>query len=100
VLDEHLWHASAGGRDRRQGRVDYFADPAGAGAPAERDARGYISDTFPPDWDGGYDGERYPTYGPHFLASGRPSVERLRALGAVAAAHAQEGTRARNLSRG
>jgi hypothetical protein len=88
VLDEHLWHASLGGRDRRQWRVDYFEDPATA--DAERAARAYVADTFPPGWDGGYDGDRYPSYGTAFLTSGRPCVERLRALGAVAAAHAQE----------
>ncbi len=88
VRDEHLWHASLGGRDRRQWRVDYFADPTTEAA--EREVARYLADTFPPDWDGGYDSERFPTYGPHWLASGRPSVERLRALGAVAASHAEE----------
>jgi hypothetical protein len=92
VVDEHLWHASLGGRDRRQWRIDYFEDPATPAA--EREARAYVADTFPPGWDGGYDGDRYPSYGTAFLTSGRPAVERLRHLGAVAAADAQEARRA------
>jgi hypothetical protein len=96
VVDEHLWHASLGGRDRRQWRVDYFADPIGpdikaeANTAAEAEARAYLADTYRPDWDGGYDVDRYPTYGPHWRASGRPAVARLRALGAEAQSAAEE----------
>jgi hypothetical protein len=88
VFDEHLWHASRGGRDRRQWRVDYVADPATA---REEDAvRAYFAATFDPAWDGGYDVDRYPTYGPHWLASDRPWVARLRALGVYDLAAAEE----------
>jgi hypothetical protein len=88
VFDEHLWHASAGGRRRRQWRVDYFADPVGA--EEEAVVRAYLAETYPPDWDGGYDVDRYPTYGPDWRASGRAAVGRLRELGAEAASAAEE----------
>jgi hypothetical protein len=88
VFDEHLVHASAGGTVRRQWRVDYFRDPT---APAEEAAvRAYIARVFPPDWDGGYDVERFPSYGPAWLESSRPAVARLRELGAYELASAQE----------
>jgi hypothetical protein len=102
VMDEHLWHASLGGRVRRQWRVDYFADPAAdpASEAAVREAKAYLADTYPPDWDGGYDSDRYPTYGPYWLASGRPAVARLRQLGAVDLSHAEEaGARAARAAR-
>jgi hypothetical protein len=88
VLDEHLFHASAGGGARRQWRVDYVRDPSGA--EAERDTRAYFEDIYPPDWDGGYDVDRFPSYGADWLRSGRPSVDRLKALGVYALAEAQE----------
>jgi hypothetical protein len=94
VFDEHLFHASAGGRDRRQWRVDYVEDPDGPEAEAR--VRAYYAGVFPPRWDGGYDVDRYPTYGPHWRAGGRPWVRRLEQLGAYEAAGAQEAfTRAR-----
>ena len=87
---EPLFHATVGGRDRRQWRVDYFEDPADLAA--EADVRAYVADTFPPDWDGGHDVDRYPTYGPYFLrrAGGRPWLARIAALGLLDAATAQE----------
>jgi hypothetical protein len=85
---EPLYHATLGGRDRRQWRVDYFEDPTDAAAEAR--VRAWYADTFPPDWDGGHDVDRYPTYGPAWQASGRPCVARLAALGLVDAAAAQE----------
>jgi hypothetical protein len=88
VFDEHLWHSSRHGRDRRQWRVDYVIDPVTA---REEDAvRAYYAGTYAPDWVGGYDVDRFPTYGPHWLASGRPSVERLRDLGVYDLAAAEE----------
>jgi hypothetical protein len=88
AFDEHLYHASAGGRNRRQWRVDYVADPAGA--EQEDRVRAYLASVYLPDWDGGYDVDRYPSYGPCWLESGRPWVSRLGDLGAYSAAAAEE----------
>ncbi len=88
VFDEHLVHASAGGTVRRQWRVDYFRDPTSQAEEAA--VRAYIARVFPPDWDGGYDVERFPSYGPGWLESPRPAVARLRELGAYELASAQE----------
>lgn len=85
---EPLFHASLGGRDRRQWRVDYFEDPADAATEAH--VRAWYAETFPPDWDGGHDVDRYPTYGPAWMTSGRPCIARLTALGVIDAARTQE----------
>ena len=88
VMDEHLLHASVGGGERRQWRVDFIADPRG---PAEEAAvAAYLAGIFQVGWDGGYDVERYPTYGPDWLASGQPGVARLAELGAYRLAAAEE----------
>jgi len=79
VFDEHLFHASFGGGTRRQWRVDYIRDPA---SPEEMEhAKAYFRELYRPDWDGGYDVDRYPSYGSDWRDSGRPSVKRLEALG-------------------
>ena len=52
--------------------------------------RSYFSGIFPPDWDGGYDALRYPSYGPDWLGSGHAAVGRLQALGVYDAATRQE----------
>jgi hypothetical protein len=98
AFDEHLYHASAGGGVRRQWRVDYLRDPR---SPAEEAAvRAFLGRIFPPDWDGGYDVDRFPSFGPGWLGSGRAAVERLRKLGAYELASAQEGfTRAQRRRR-
>lgn len=88
AFDERLFHASVGGRDRRQWRVDYIVDPTDA--TSEASVRAWYAETFPPDWDVGHDSARYPTYGPAWRASGRPCLARLEALGAHAAAATQE----------
>jgi len=88
VLDEHLYHASGGGVTRRQWRVDYVVDPVGD--VQEAAVRDFFSSVYPPDWVGGYDAEAFPTYGPAWLASGRPYLGRLTELGAHAAAAFQE----------
>jgi len=87
-FDEHLLHASTGGRDRRQWRVDYVEDPDGPEAFAAVEA--YLAALFSPDWDGGYDVDAYPSYDADWRASGRPGVARLGELGAYAAAEVQE----------
>ena len=89
VFDEHLYHASAGGRDRRQWRVDYVEDPADAELEAK--VRAYFAGIYPPDWDGGYDVDRFPSYGEHWRGSALPGTARLEQLGVYAAAAAQEG---------
>jgi hypothetical protein len=88
VLDEHLVHGSVGGRDRRQWRVDFFADPTSSAE--ESAAEAYLLATFPPDWDGGYDVDRFPSYGDHWRSRARPWHGRLDQLGAYTAAAAQE----------
>jgi hypothetical protein len=95
VFDEHLFHASAGGGIRRQWRLDYVRDPVGA--EDEEHTRAYFRSIYPPDWDGGYDVETFPSYGSAWLGSGRPSVMRLGALGVYELAAIQE---ARARSRG
>jgi hypothetical protein len=88
ALDEHLIHASAGGAERRQWRVDYLRQPR---SPDEEAAsRVYVARVFPPDWDGGYDPDHFPSYGPDWLASGRTAVEHLRSLGVYPLASKQE----------
>jgi hypothetical protein len=88
VFDEHLYHASTGGRNRRQWRVDYLQDPVGPGD--EEKVRSYFSGLYRPDWDGGYDVDRYPSYGAAWRASGRPWVDRLDELGAYDKAEREE----------
>lgn len=88
VFDEHLYHASTGGRNRRQWRVDYFLDPGDAVAEAR--VRAYLAETYVPGWDGGYEVDHFPSYGDHWLASGRPAVKRLEQLGAYDLAAAEE----------
>jgi hypothetical protein len=97
LLDEHLFHASFGGGTRRQWRVDFVNAPVGA--EAEELTRLYFAGLYPPDWDGGYDVDRYPSYGPDWRDSGRPAVAQLDALGVYELAAAQEAfTRSRRRS--
>jgi hypothetical protein len=97
LLHEHLFHASFGGGTRRQWRVDFVNAPVGA--EAEELTRSYFAALFPPDWDGGYDVDRYPSYGPDWRDSGRPAVAQLDALGVYELAAAQEAfTRSRRRS--
>jgi hypothetical protein len=86
VMDEHLLHASEGGAQRRrQWRVDFVGDGPDA------DLRAYFAAIFPPDFEGGYDGAAFPSYGPHWRASGLPGVERLEQLGVYDLARVQDG---------
>ena len=89
VFDEHLCHASTGGSNRRQWRVDFVADPTDADQEAA--VRGYFERLYVPGWDGGYNVDLYPTYGSFWRASGRPWLGRLDQLGAHDAAAAEEG---------
>jgi hypothetical protein len=94
VIDEHLFHASWGGDLRRQWRVDYLRVPINS--DAERDTKSYFENLYPGDWDGGYDVDRYPSYGSSWRNSGRQSVVQLERLGVYDLASRQEGfTRSR-----
>lgn len=88
LLDEHLLHASFGGRIRRQWRVDFVKAPESA--EEEELTKSYFAALFPSDWDGGYDVDRYPSYGPDWRSSSRPAVAQLDALGVYQLAAAQE----------
>jgi Phytanoyl-CoA dioxygenase (PhyH) len=88
LLDEHLFHASVGGRTRRQWRVDYVKVPVGT--EAETHAKSYFASIYPPDWNGGYDVDRYPSYGPDWRNSSRAAVAQLEALGVYELAATQE----------
>jgi hypothetical protein len=93
VIDERLFHCSKGSgrRRRRQWRVDYLADDAGADAALAE----YFATQHSPDWDGGYDVERYPSYGPAWRALDARSDARLAALGAYEAGRVEEEAAAR-----
>jgi phytanoyl-CoA dioxygenase PhyH len=88
LLDEHIFHASSGGGTRRQWRVDFVIAPVGA--EAEDLTKAYFAAIYPPDWDGGYDVDRYPSYGPDWRNSTRPFVAQLEALGVYDLAATQE----------
>ncbi|HET8620568.1 MAG TPA: phytanoyl-CoA dioxygenase family protein [Acidimicrobiales bacterium] len=89
VLDEHLLHASEGGRVRRQWRCDFVARPAGAGDEAV--VRAYYAAMFSPEWDGGYDVDAFPTYGEHWRRVCPPGHDALlERVGAYAAATEEE----------
>ena len=87
-LDERLFHASVGGETRRQWRADFVKAPVGP--EAVRRTKAYFANIYPADWDGGYDVDQFPTYGPDWLASNRPAVAQLEALGVYELAAAQE----------
>lgn len=79
VFDEHLFHTSFGGRVRRQWRVDFAAAPRDQAEEAL--LRRYFEDQYAPGWDGGYDVDRFPSYGEHWRRHARPEwlqvLERL-----------------------
>ncbi|HEX6787434.1 MAG TPA: phytanoyl-CoA dioxygenase family protein [Acidimicrobiales bacterium] len=93
VIDERLFHCSKGSgrRRRRQWRVDYLADDPGADAALAE----YFAAQHSPDWDGGYDVERYPSYGPAWRALDARWDARLDALGAYEAGRVEEEAAAR-----
>jgi hypothetical protein len=98
VLDEHLWHSSAGGQGRRQWRVDFVVDPV---SPEEAEiVRTYFARIYEPSWDGGYDHEKYPSYGAPLHTPGLPWMARLEELGACRLAQEQQGALDRSRDRG
>ncbi len=88
AFDERLWHASRGGRVRRQWRIDFIIDPVTAAE--EELVRTYFAGNFQPGWDGGYDVDRYPTYGLYWQDHAPEWTSRLRYLGALQLALAEE----------
>ena len=85
ILDERLVHASVGGSMRRQWRVDYIADGSDAAAVAA-----WYAGQFSPNWDAGYDVDRYPSFGANWRTAHPEWSRRLLALGAISAAEAEE----------
>jgi hypothetical protein len=80
IFDEHLIHGSTGGDVRRQWRVDFVIDPDSEHETAS--VGGWFDQSIPDEHhDPGYNAERYPSYGPHWRALGRPWTQRLRELG-------------------
>ena len=73
---------------RRQWRADYVRDPADA--EAERHTRAYFAGIYPPDWDGKYDVDRFPSYDLDWQRSGRRFAARLGELGVYELAARQE----------
>jgi hypothetical protein len=88
VMDEHLFHSSSGGEIRRQWRADFLRVPTNA--DELKNARAYFERIYPADWDGGYDVDRYPSYGSDWRNSGRPCVAELEKLGVYDLAAKQE----------
>jgi hypothetical protein len=88
VIDEHLFHASAGGGLRRQWRVDYL--PVPVDNETEKQTKTFFEMIYPADWDGGYDADRYPSYGDDWINSGRPAAALLERLGVYELAARQE----------
>ena len=88
VFDEHLTHGSARGRDRRQWRVDYFADPADdAETTIVKEMFARVLDAA---WASVYEVDRFPNYGEFWQRRERPWTTRLRDLGFYDLAAAQE----------
>lgn len=88
LMDEHLFHASSGGAVRRQWRVDYLRVPVDS--DAERRTKEYFENLYRADWDGGYDVDRYPSYGFAWRNSRRAAAAQLEDLGVYDLAAEQE----------
>jgi ectoine hydroxylase-related dioxygenase (phytanoyl-CoA dioxygenase family) len=86
VLDERLFHASSGGVERRQWRVDFVADLPGS----DQALREYFANQHTPGWNGGYDVHRYPSYGEYWRTLDAAWSRRLDELGAYKAAADEE----------
>jgi hypothetical protein len=88
AIDEHLFHASTGGELRRQWRADYL--PVPVDEDDETCTKAYFEAIYPAHWDGGYDADRYPSYGADWMSSGRPAAAQLKRLGVYELAARQE----------
>ena len=62
---------------------------------AEAELAEYFAAQHSPDWDGGYDVEHYPSYGPAWRALDARWDARLGALGAYEAGRIEEAAEAR-----
>ena len=88
LMDEHVLHAAFGGTVRHQWRVDYLSVPVSSEEFIL--AKSYFASIYDLEWDGGYDVDRYPSYGPDWRRSSRAAVTKLEALGVYEAASAHE----------
>lgn len=88
LMDEHVLHAAFGGSVRRQWRVDYLGVPVSVEESIL--TKSYFDRLYEREWDGGYDVDRFPSYGPEWRRSSRAAVAQLEALGVYEAAAAQE----------
>ena len=88
LMDEHVLHAAFGGSVRHQWRVDYLSAPVSSEEFVR--AKSYFARLYDLEWDGGYDVDRYPSYGPDWRRSSRAAVTQLEALGVYEAAAAHE----------
>ncbi len=91
AFDLRLFHASLGGKDRRQWTMSFYRDPASP-EEAEPVAAALLDDVAADygSW-GEYDPQRYPFYDPEWIAETErtwraPSISRLRELGVLDAA--------------
>ena len=73
---------------RHQWRVDYLSVPVSSEEFIL--AKSYFASIYDLEWDGGYDVDRYPSYGPDWRRSSRAAVTKLEALGVYEAASAHE----------
>jgi hypothetical protein len=85
VFDERILHASRGGGRRRQWRVDFVADEGD-----DELLRRYYSGTFSPEWDGGYDVDRFPSFGAFWCSTHPGWARRLGEVGALDAAQQED----------
>ncbi len=85
IFDERLFHASSGGEARLQWRVDFVADTAD-----EQPLIGFYERQHRVGWDGGYDIDRYPSYGQEWQARNPIWSDRLRELGVFDMVSAEE----------
>lgn len=87
MFDEHLWHASIGGRNRLQWSTCYVLDPATI--EEEQAVRAYLTSQFSTDTQLDYDPTHYPYYGERFRSACPHWATQLDRLGAFTAAAAE-----------
>jgi hypothetical protein len=81
VINERLAHSSSGGRERRQWRVDFVADPAESEIPATQE---WFARSVPDErQDVGYDAGLYPSFGEHWRSRFPRWTARLVDLGVL-----------------
>lgn len=85
VFDERIFHASDGGTTRQQWRVDFIAD-----AGSDSALRDYYASQHTVGWDGGYDPDIFPSYGPAWRGLDARWASRLEELGVFDLAGAEE----------